>query len=534
VGAARVNVLLVDDRQENLLALDAALRPLGENLITAQSGKEALKQLLDNDVAVILMDVKMPGMDGFETAAIIRQRARTALTPIIFITAQYREDEHLTRGYSVGAVDYIVKPFSPDVLRSKVSVFVELYRKTEEIKRQSEIIRQIEQREYEHRLAEAKRRMEAQNYRVLLERQITQAIVEHAPLGILRVDNNLLVSEVNRVFTQQFNTMTEDLMRKNLVIALPNLPQTLVEAIQRGEQFQVEQFKIDVQSDTSGEAERYLDLTVWPVKGQDDTNIGTVLLAMDVTERVWLNQQREDFVATLAHDLQTPVIASDRACELLLESANEKLHPDSLKMISMLKKNNQNLLGMIQSLLEVYRYQSGAQSLYLDSVDMGLLATRCIEDLFPLAEKQGLSLSADFEESGPLFALADQTAIRRVIMNLLDNAIKYTQRGGNILVTARGGEQSVIVEVTDNGPGISEKDLGHLFKRYWHGSQGHKTYKPSCGLGLYLCKQIIEAHLGQISCESTVGSGTKFTVVLPTARPIDPTISTAEPTKAAS
>jgi PAS domain S-box-containing protein len=526
VAAERVNVLLVDDRQENLLALEAALRPLGENLIRATSGKEALRQLLEYDVAVILMDVKMPGMDGFETAALIRERPRTALTPIIFITAQYREDEHLSRGYSVGAVDYIVKPFSPEVLRSKVSVFVELYRKTEEIKRQSEIIRQIEQREYEHRLSEAKRRMEAQNYRVLLERQITQAIVEHAPLGILRVDNNLIVSEVNRVFTQQFNTTPEELMRKNLVIALPDLPQTLVESIQNGEQFQVEQYRIGVESDLAAETERYLDLTAWPVKGQDETILGTVLLAMDVTERVWLNQQREDFVATLAHDLQTPVIASDRACELLLAAANEKLDPDSLKMISMLKKNNENLLGMIQSLLEVYRYQSGAQSLYLDSVDMRLLVARCIEDLTPLIEKQRLEVSMSFETDS-LFALADQTAVRRVLMNLLDNAIKFTPPGGKILVHVKPADQSVVVEVSDNGPGISEKDLDHLFKRYWHGSE-HKTYKPSCGLGLYLCKQIIEAHLGQISCQSTVGEGSKFTVVLPTATPVAPDALTVE------
>lgn len=522
MAAERVNVLLVDDRQENLLALDAALRPLGENLVSATSGKEALRQLLENDVAVILMDVKMPGMDGFETAKLIRERPRTALTPIIFITANQREDEHLTRGYSVGAVDYIVKPFSPEVLRSKVSVFVELYRKTEEIKRQSEIIRQIEQREYEHRLAEAKRRMEAQNYRVLLERQITQAIVEHAPLGILRVDNNLNVSEVNKVFTQQFNTRPEDLMRKNLVIALPSLPRTLIEAIQNGEQFQVEQLSIAVSNDSGAEAERYLDLTAWPVKGQDDTILGTVLLAVDVTERVWLNQQREDFVATLAHDLQTPVIASDRACELLLAAANEKLDADSIKMITMLKKNNQNLLGMIQSLLEVYRYQSGAQSLYLDSVDMRILIARCVDDMAPLVEKQGLEISTSFEE-GSLFALADQTAIRRVLMNLLDNSIKFTPKGGHIHVHARAADQTVVVEVTDTGAGISEKDLDHLFKRYWHGSE-HKTYKPSCGLGLYLCKQIIETHLGQISCESTVGEGTKFTVVLPTATPVAPDV----------
>src|SRR6185436_11801601 len=140
------------------------------------------------------------------------------------------------------------------------------------------VIREIEQREYEHQLSEAQSRMEAQNYRVLLERQITQAIVEHAPIGILRVDNNLIVSEVNRVFTQHFNSHSEELMHKNLVIALPGLPQSLVEAVQQGEQFQIEQFKVTLGSDLVAEPERYLDLTVWPVKGQDGEILGTVLL----------------------------------------------------------------------------------------------------------------------------------------------------------------------------------------------------------------------------------------------------------------
>ena len=134
----RANILIVDDRPDKLLALEVALSELKENIVVAQSGKEALRCLLKQDFAVILLDVNMPGMDGFETAALIRQRPRSEATPIIFVSAINDTENHVTRGYSLGAVDYILTPVVPEILRAKVSVFVELFRKTAQIKRQAE------------------------------------------------------------------------------------------------------------------------------------------------------------------------------------------------------------------------------------------------------------------------------------------------------------------------------------------------------------------------------------------------------------
>src|SRR5215212_10775333 len=134
----KVNILLVDDRADKLLALQAVLRALNQNVVVARSGKEALRLLLQMEFAVILLDVSMPGMDGFETAALIRQRPATEHTPIIFVTSMNQSENHVARGYQLGAVDYILTPIIPQVLRSKVAVFVELFRRTEEIKRQSE------------------------------------------------------------------------------------------------------------------------------------------------------------------------------------------------------------------------------------------------------------------------------------------------------------------------------------------------------------------------------------------------------------
>ncbi len=141
----RVNILLVDDQPANLVALEAMLQGLGQNLIKAESGREALKWLLTQDFAVILLDVKMPEMDGFETATLIRQRDKSRHTPILFLTAADNTQTQAVRGYAVGAVDYLVKPVVPEFVRSKVAVFVELAKKTELLRRQAQLLAESEQ-----------------------------------------------------------------------------------------------------------------------------------------------------------------------------------------------------------------------------------------------------------------------------------------------------------------------------------------------------------------------------------------------------
>jgi|GEM_PF-2381548 len=137
-----VNILMVDDHPKNLLALEAVLGDMGQNLVTAASGREALKQLLEREFALILLDVQMPDLDGYETAALVREREQSRHTPIIFLTAINQSDAQVFKGYSSGAVDYMFKPFAPEVLRAKVAVFVDLYRTAQEVKRQAELLRQ--------------------------------------------------------------------------------------------------------------------------------------------------------------------------------------------------------------------------------------------------------------------------------------------------------------------------------------------------------------------------------------------------------
>src|SRR5947208_10992048 len=139
----KVSILLVDDHIENLVALEALLSNLGQNLVRAQSGVDALRFLLHQEFAVIILDVDMPVIDGFETAALIRDRKKSRHTPIIFLTAINKGEQHVFKGYSLGAVDYLTKPFVPEILRSKVVAFVELHKKTEQVKRQTGLLQQM-------------------------------------------------------------------------------------------------------------------------------------------------------------------------------------------------------------------------------------------------------------------------------------------------------------------------------------------------------------------------------------------------------
>ncbi len=189
-AAAPVKVLAVDDQPASLTAIEAVLEDLPITLVTADSGREALRCVLREDFALILMDVRMPDMDGFETAEIIRQRKRSQHTPIIFLTAVSDDEVQVFKGYSLGAVDYLSKPVVPRVLRAKVSVFADLFRKAEEVRHQAELLRQLERREHERQLAEIRGRMEAERLReeMRIARQIQQKLFPVAPLPLSGFD----------------------------------------------------------------------------------------------------------------------------------------------------------------------------------------------------------------------------------------------------------------------------------------------------------------------------------------------------------
>jgi signal transduction histidine kinase len=494
------------------------LSALDVNLVEANSGKEALRMLLELEFAAILLDVMMPEMDGFETARLIRGSEKLRHTPIIFITAMFLNDADAFKGYSVGAVDYIMKPFVPEILRSKVQVFVDLHKKTQEIKRQTEVIRLSEQREYQAKLDQTTRTLQAETERERVEHRAVRSMVQHAPLGFARLDYNRVITDINPIFIEHFKLPDGELNGRHLQELMPWLPQQFMAAIGKNQPFHFNKLKVQPEHETHP---RFYDLATWPiVDATGSSKEGSILLSVDVTERVQLDQQRDDFVATLAHDLQTPVIAADRALNLLVDRASDNLGTEMLNLVSGLKKNNENLLHMIESLLDIYHYEEGARALYVDEVDVRLLVRTIVEELTPLAEQQGLMLMSKQSRKN-VMAAADRTAIRRVITNLIDNALKFTPKGGTVEVGVSSDEEQAIIEVIDSGCGIAPEDQNRIFERYWHGSGGPTTMKKSRGLGLYLCRQIIDAHEGRIECSSELGKMTKFTVYLPLVREAD-------------
>jgi PAS domain S-box-containing protein len=200
----KVNILIVDDRAENLLALEAILGDLDENLVMVRSGMEALKCILHQEFALILLDVKMPVMDGFETAVLIRERERSRHTPIIFLTAVSTSETHMFKGYSIGAVDYILKPFVPEILKSKVHVFVDLYRKTEEVKRQAKLLRQTNKEldQINKEILILYKEIETKNAELQIERDFISAVLETAGSLVVILDREGRIVRFNRACEQ--------------------------------------------------------------------------------------------------------------------------------------------------------------------------------------------------------------------------------------------------------------------------------------------------------------------------------------------
>jgi PAS domain S-box-containing protein len=219
-----VNILIVDDRPENLLAVEAILEPLAQHLVRAHSGAEALRHLLEREFACILLDVQMPGMNGFETARVIKSRERTKYIPIIFLTAISKEQEYVFRGYAVGAVDYLFKPFNPDILRSKVAVFVDLYLKQKQLERQEAQLRESQRQELELRhmreLWESEARYadvvrSAMDAIVIFDQQGTVTTFNGAAERMFGVSaRDIVASPVGRLFPQPLDAEALDRLRE--------------------------------------------------------------------------------------------------------------------------------------------------------------------------------------------------------------------------------------------------------------------------------------------------------------------------------
>lgn len=346
------------------------------------------------------------------------------------------------------------------------------------------------------------------------ERKVTKSILESAPLGIVRLDSDLLCLESNREFLEMAHVETrEDLVGRPLSELAPYLElHHFLAAIKEGRTYrgQAEQLRFSVDSQ---QASLFFDWAVWPVKDQHGTTEGAVAMFVNSTDRVKLQQQREDFVATLTHDLKTPILAANRALMLLMDGDFGKVTDDQKKILETIHQSNDALYQLVLTLLDVYRYDSGVKQLSVGPYDLSEIAERIANELMPLATSKKISLNFERPNRSELVRV-DPDEIRRVIQNLIDNSLKFTARGGSIVVAVGHDKDSAIVSITDTGKGISDDDKPKLFQRFWQSASGGRYY-ASTGLGLYLCRKIVEIHGGKIWCVSELGKGSKFCFSLP-------------------
>jgi PAS domain S-box-containing protein len=498
-------ILLVDDHPENLLALEAVLEPLGRTLVRAGSGEEALKRLLTDDYALILLDVQMPGMDGYETADYIKRLERTRTVPIIFLTALNTEQRHVFRGYESGAVDYLFKPFDPTVLRSKVNVFVDLYEKNAALRRSEQQLRLLVDG--------------AQDYSLVMldtEGRITTWNQGAERLGGLTADQ-ALGAHIGAFYLpaeQEAGLPDADLARAR------------AEGTYETEGTRVR-----------GDGTNLWVLTVLTALHDDAGHPqGYSVLVRDVSERrataerlAEAHRRLEEHAADLersnadlssfayvaSHDLSEPLRVVSGYVSLLRARYSAQLDEDAQGYIDFALSGTERMRGLITDLLTYSR--AGASS-RIDDVDTAQVARQTMLVLDRTITETGALVTA-----GALPVVAgDEGQLVQVFQNLIGNAIKFRRPDtpARIHIAAEAAPGGWLFSVADNGIGIEPRFGDRVFEMFQR-LHAREAY-PGTGIGLAICRKIIERSGGRIWAEPNPDGGTIFRFTLPDAAPRRP------------
>jgi PAS domain S-box-containing protein len=496
----RARILVVDDHAPNLLTLEATLGDLGE-VVKAHSGEEALLHLLREDFALILLDVQMPGLDGFETARLIKERERSRFIPIIFLTARSRDASHVFRGYAQGAVDYVLKPFAPEILRSKVSVFVELFLKEEQLKRQEAVLRRRER--------EALERESAYRYRLLGD-AMPMCVFAATPDGRLRYGN--------RAWTELSGLPAEavdDLWRSAVVHPedREGVHAAWCESVSSGQPFEV-QFRLRCHHTQS--FRWHLGRAV-PERNERGRITGWIATATDIHNQKRAEEElarasaaKDAFLAAASHELRTPLAAAKMQVQLAQRKYGPELSDGPRRALEGLDRQVDRMTKLVSDLLDVSRLLTGRLSLEVEEFDLVPLLHAICERLQALSTEHRLEL----ESPGSLPMRGDPGRIEQVVTNLVSNAIRYSPQGGTVELRAWSEEGNVLLQVRDQGIGIPAEKLPVIFERF---GQAHGARYGGLGLGLTISQGIIEQHGGRIWAESrgVEGEGSTFHVCMP-------------------
>ena len=531
----RVNILVVDDRRAKLIAMEALLADLGENVVCVSSGADALRQLLERDFAVVLLDVNMPEMDGFETATLIRQRPRLRHIPIIFMTAG-SDETHALQGYSLGAVDYILTPVVPEVLRTKVKVFVELFRMSDQLKRQADQRVALAEERAARATAEAARRRAA--FLADAGNKMAQSLdLESTLTAILE----LIVPEVADRAVLRLQAAGG-----NIVSALPRggdgelavAPQ-VAEAMEGA----VRSLTTQVVAETSG-LEGGMTGLACPLlaRGAPVGVLGvifgssplapdpnTIILIEDLCGRAAIalencllyreiqdrDVRKDQFVAMLAHELRNPLGIISSALGIL-ETVGGHDEP-SKKARGAVRRQLKNLTQLIDDLVDVSRITTGKITITRSPVNLKESVARCVEAFNAAGSNQAHSVQI---QSRDTWIHADSVRIDQILTNLVENARKYTPPGGSIRIRVEPEGSDGVFEIEDTGAGMASDVLAHAFDLFFQGRRSPDQAEGGLGIGLTLVRQLVELHGGSILAGSPgEGRGSRFTARFPGCAP---------------
>lgn len=495
-------VLLVDDSADNLVSLEAALDGLTADLVTARSGMEALRHLLEQDFAAIILDVKMPDMDGFQTAEMIRSRRRSRHTPILFLTG-YKSDEHLFRGYDLGAVDFLFKPVVPEILRSKVSVFVKLSRNTELLRSQAEALGKTEQK--------------------------FRSLLEAAPDSMIISSEDGKITLVNTQTESLFGFRRDDLIGENIQTLVPAWralhaspgSHKEVKAVRHdGSHFPAEISLSPLDTEEGLLVTSAIRDITERKKIDEAIREMNIRLEQRVAERTRalreaneaLRQTNDDlsqFAYAASHDLQEPLRMVALYGQLFQKRYGGKLDEEADRSLGFMITGAQRMEMLLRDLLTYS--QTGSDQDTPGPVDCNAVM-----------EKVRLNLQAAIEQNNAEVTwgnlpevYAHEIRIVQLFQNLVGNAIKYRgEQPPVIRVMAEEDGENWQFCVEDNGIGIKPEyaqQVFGIFKRL----NGH-TY-PGTGIGLAICQRIVERYSGRIWVEPSTTGGSRFLFTVPQA-----------------
>ncbi len=507
----RVDILLVDDQASNLAALELILGPLGQSLHRAQSGREALRLLLERDYAVILLDVKMPVLDGFETAKLIRQRQRSARTPIIFLTAVAEDRVQLFQAYSLGAVDYLGKPFEPAILQAKVSAFVDMALNTRQVMQSLEALRKAEAREHERHL------LQQVVESALNQQRWLETILDVMPTPLVLLDPAApAVTFANRAARSLAGGALASLTlperghftdAAGRVLGEDELP--AARAV-RGETL------TGVEVGFAGPEFSGAVLAYSERLGASFGHVETVLVTLlDISVLKMAEEElhaalraREDFLAVASHELRTPLFALKLQLGNAVRNLVQPAQPGASQEPAVLFQRQESYLRQMHA--SVDRLTTRNLELNRTEMDLGDLAREVAGRFQPELAQANSELHVT--QDGAVTGQWDRSRLDQVITNLLANAIRYAA-GARVDLELRQRGGAAVMVVRDQGPGIAAERLPTLFEKFERAVEHDDGH--GFGLGLWIVRQIVSMHGGTIEVESRVGAGTTFTLTLP-------------------